>query len=75
MGEQLRDARRLPASALPALVELLAVGTEPEVHPALMALLANGAKVNSDGTDDRAPTWFGVTLPDGTVVTRQVPKD
>ena len=44
MATQPRDARRPPAPPLPAMVELLAVGTEEEVDPALMALVAMGRR-------------------------------
>jgi hypothetical protein len=57
------------------MVELLAAGNEEEVHPALMALIANEAKIDGDRADDHDSTWVKVTLPDGTVVQKEVPSD
>jgi hypothetical protein len=54
-----RAARRLPASALPVMVELLAEGGSDSVSAAA-ALHFRGAKLESDGTEESDPTWIRV---------------
>jgi hypothetical protein len=65
-----RAAQRLPAEALPLMIEIM-VEEGDDCSAAFSALYWNGAKVESDATDDTDPTWYRVTLPDGTVVERK----
>jgi hypothetical protein len=69
IAKSIRAARRLPSSALPAMFRLVAEGTGKEVHAALMVLMVNRVKMESDGTEDHEPTWRKATLPNGTILT------
>jgi hypothetical protein len=61
-----RQARRLGLKALPAMVELLASGTDDEVTAAFAVLHFNGAIVEREG-DSVESVRYRVRLPDGEV--------
>lgn len=51
------------------MFQLVAIGKGDEMHAALMVLVANGVKIEGDGTDDDDPTWIKATFADGSVLT------
>lgn len=65
-----KAAQRLPPEPLPSMVDLLADGG-PEALAAAAALHFNGAQVESDATETSDPTWYRVTLLDGSVLSRE----
>jgi hypothetical protein len=72
MGSQLKADLRLAPEALPFVVELLLTNDAELVLTASLALQYNGGHIESDATEDRDPTYYRVTFPDGTVHTQEI---
>jgi hypothetical protein len=77
MGGRLKADLGLTPESLPFIVELLvssdAVLSDAELWlTASLALKHNGAHLESDAREDRDPTYYSVTFPDGTVLTKQI---
>ncbi|MDQ1443474.1 MAG: hypothetical protein QOG97_3702 [Acidimicrobiaceae bacterium] len=63
-----RRARRLSPGSLPAMVEVLARGSDAEVNAAFNVLYQHGARMTREG--DSPQSWrYRVILPDGSVHT------
>jgi hypothetical protein len=63
-----RQARRLSPGSLPAMVEVLARGSDAEVNGAFNVLYQHGARMEREG-DSPQSCRYRVTLPDGSVHT------
>jgi hypothetical protein len=66
-----RGELRLSPEALPAIASLLGSTDQAIVMTVSLALMYNGAKLDSDATPNSDPTIFRVTMPNGVVC--QVP--